>query len=550
MDASVQTNGDVLRLRSHPMGISSRKTASTALSGLVAELPEVYQPIFGHPELCPNVSRRCDDRLAQVISVYRALETVFARPLRVLDLGCAQGFFSHNLSELGARVHGVDFLEANIAVCKAIAAERGDRGIVFETARLEDVLSALEVNRYDLILGLSVFHHIVQAVGAPPVRGMLAAAGVKVAAALFEIAVAEEPIYWAAAQPQSARALLSDYAFVHEIARHGTHLSDVRRPLFFASNRYWYLDGQAGAFDRWTTASNKVVPDPHRGTRRSYFSDKKIIIQFRLDDRARREQNLLEWENAVAFLKDPPPGLTAPRLEGWGRSATEAWLIRELLPGMTLETHIAEGRKSYDPDRVLREVLRQLQAMEAAGLYHNDLRTWNVIIDPAGGATLIDYGSVSKSRMDCAWPNDVFLTFLIFMREALVGAQEFPVPVRTGCFNPDRLPEPYRKAIWRMLYLPFGQWRFTDFLQNFASEQGDNDDDPTTIGRGNASLLLGTFESGIADLRSQIANLEAHAASLDDLITTLQIPNAPWSLKIVLPLARMIRKVRVTFLGG
>jgi O-antigen chain-terminating methyltransferase len=188
--------------------------------------------------------------------------------------------------------------------------------------------------------------------------------------------------------------------------------------------------------------------------------------------------------------------------------------------------------------------------MEAAGLYHNDLRTWNVIIDPAGGATLIDYGSVSKSRMDCAWPNDVFLSFLIFMREVLVGVHEFPVSVRTGCFNPDRLPEPYRRAISRMLYLPFDQWHFTDFLQNFASERGDSDDDPTTIDRGNASLLLGIFESGITDLRSQIANLEAHAAGYDNLITTLQIPNAPWSLKIVLPLARMIRKVRVTFLGG
>lgn len=232
VDESIQINGDVLRLRSYPMGISSRKTASTSLSDLVAELPEVYQPIFGHPELCPTVSRSCDDRLAQIISVYRTLEMVFARPLRVLDLGCAQGFFSHRLSQLGAQVHGVDFLEANIAVCQALAAERSDRGIVFETARIEDVLSRLEANRYDLILGLSVFHHIVQARGAPPVRGMLAAAGVKVAAALFEIAVAEEPIYWAAAQPQSARELLSDYAFVHEIARHDTHLSDVRRPLF------------------------------------------------------------------------------------------------------------------------------------------------------------------------------------------------------------------------------------------------------------------------------------------------------------------------------
>jgi hypothetical protein len=68
----------------------------------------------------------------------------------------------------------------------------------------------------------------------------------------------------------------------------------------------------------------------------------------------------LEWENAVAFLRNAPPGLTLPQLDACGRTDTEAWLTRELLPGMTLETHIAEDRRTYDPDRVLREVLLQL----------------------------------------------------------------------------------------------------------------------------------------------------------------------------------------------
>jgi O-antigen chain-terminating bifunctional methyltransferase/kinase len=120
----------------------------------------------------------------------------------------------------------------------------------------------------------------------------------------------------------------AERAFVHEIARHGTHLSDVRRPFYFASNRCWYLDGQAAVFDRWTAVSNKVAPDPHRGTRRSYFSDKKFITLFRLDKKANREQNLLEWENAVAFLRNAPPGLTLPQLDACGRTDTEAWLIR------------------------------------------------------------------------------------------------------------------------------------------------------------------------------------------------------------------------------
>jgi hypothetical protein len=34
-----------------------------ALSDNVAALPEIYQPIYGHPELAQHVSRGCEDRL-------------------------------------------------------------------------------------------------------------------------------------------------------------------------------------------------------------------------------------------------------------------------------------------------------------------------------------------------------------------------------------------------------------------------------------------------------------------------------------------------------
>jgi O-antigen chain-terminating bifunctional methyltransferase/kinase len=543
---------ECLRMDDNAFGAQStcnraRQTIPAVVSSLVAKLPEVYQPILGHPELCHTVSRRCEDRLAHILLVYQAMEKTFSRPLRVLDLGCAQGFFSLKLSQLGAQVHGVDCLEANISVCEALAAEQNARDVLFETAQIEDVLSRLETDRYDLILGLSVFHHIVEARGVPYVRGMLAAAGVKVAAAVFEIALAEEPLAWAAAQPQSARELISDYAFVHEIGRHATHLSEIRRPLFFASNRHWYLDGETDKLDRWEMASNAVAPDAHRMTRRFYFSGSRFITQFLLDDREKCAQNLLEWESGVAFLKNPPPGLTTPRLERWGRHEAEAWLVRELLPGATLETHIAKGYRSYDPDRVLRDILQQLLALEAVDLFHQDLRAWNVVIDTNGHATLIDYGAISKSRVDCAWPHNVFLSFLIFMREVLLGVQEFPAPHRAGCLNPDRLPEPYKKAVWRMLHVPFDQWRFADFHRNLQTAQSGSE--PTAIDCSNASLLLGACESGITDLHSQITKLKAYADSYDKQIAALEIPNAPLSLKIVLPLARIVRSVRATLLN-
>ena len=62
------------------------------LIGLVNDLPEIYQPVYGHNELSTDTSRTCSDRMEYIGHIYKLLESKLSRPLRVLDLGCAQGF--------------------------------------------------------------------------------------------------------------------------------------------------------------------------------------------------------------------------------------------------------------------------------------------------------------------------------------------------------------------------------------------------------------------------------------------------------------------------
>ncbi|NOX74477.1 MAG: class I SAM-dependent methyltransferase, partial [Alphaproteobacteria bacterium] len=233
----------------------SRKGKANAFVHLVEALPEVYQPIFGHPEFSTNTSRACEDRLEHIVRIYSALAALLQRPLRVLDLGSAQGFFSFNLAELGASVHGVDYIDANIAVCNELASEHKNLNTSFQVGHIEDVLRQLAPDQYDMVLGLSVFHHIVHEKGAQAVALMLDDLASKVACSVFELALAGEPLYWAAAQTLPPRELLSGFAFVHELAQHGTHLSKIQRPLYFASNRFWFLGGQAGAFSEYQSAS-------------------------------------------------------------------------------------------------------------------------------------------------------------------------------------------------------------------------------------------------------------------------------------------------------
>ena len=45
-------------------------------------LPELYQPIYGHPEFDKSAQRNCRDRLKHIYKVYDALEKELQRTLR------------------------------------------------------------------------------------------------------------------------------------------------------------------------------------------------------------------------------------------------------------------------------------------------------------------------------------------------------------------------------------------------------------------------------------------------------------------------------------
>lgn len=74
---------------------------SPELNTAVNALPELYQPIYGHEEWDNKSLRNCRDRLPDIEKIYDTLSEKLQRPLRVLDLGCAQGFFSFNLANRG-----------------------------------------------------------------------------------------------------------------------------------------------------------------------------------------------------------------------------------------------------------------------------------------------------------------------------------------------------------------------------------------------------------------------------------------------------------------
>ncbi|OAX85703.1 kinase [Xanthomonas nasturtii] len=429
-------------------------TESLSMGALVAALPEKYQPIFAHPELTDGSSRGCEDRLLLIRQCAQRLQATLGRPLRVLDLGCAQGFFSLNLAADGHTVHGVDFLDLNINVCKALAAENPSFAASFEHGTVEDVIDRLEPGRYDLVLGLSVFHHLVHARGILSVSELCRKLSEKTAAGVFELALHEEPLYWAPSLPQDPAEILSSYAFLRLLSRQETHLSAVSRPLYFASSQFWYVDGIIGDFTSWTAESHAHGRGTHLQSRRYYFGPQVFVKRMTLAVEDRAEINLREFVNEVEFLSNPPLGYPAPRLIASLNDSRDLFLARSMMDGRLLSQAIDDG-SAYDADEIIAQILEQLVLLERAGLYHNDVRCWNILITPEMRAVLIDYGAISTNAADCSWLEDLLFSFLITVKEILERRVVPPSPSREPALDFTTLPARYCNAFVAL----FGQNR-------------------------------------------------------------------------------------------
>lgn len=488
------------------------------LADLIPRLPELYQPLYGHEDLSPEPRRHCLDRLKMITDVSCALQQHLNRPLRVLDLGCAQGFFSFYLAAQGASVLGIDHESRNIDVCEVLRLEHPDYEISFRKDNVSDVIETLEKDSFDLVLGLSVFHHVAHEKGTEYVQGLLRRLSSKTQAQLLEFALREEPVYWSVSLPADERSWLVDSPFVMPMGRFETHLSAVKRPLFYASNRTAYLGGKIYAFSSWMPRAHERENGYHQESRRYFFSDKEVIKLLQLDG-PRGEFNRCEWEAEQKFLSHCPadvPGV--PPLLGFGVEEMTGWIVEGRLAGERLSVLMAESRP-YDTPVILLDILDQLVALERHGYFHNDVRPWNVLVSADGPARLIDFGSITREAKACIRPFNVFANFFIFAFQIIqrqlpqdLLRQPFVVP-------PLDFPAPYDRwllDVWARWETPVTFQSTQKSLKNaLAFPWGFLNKFPTTWGwfKGIAGILL-RIRSAVAWVifqRDSLRNLSLYA---------------------------------------
>ncbi|MEI2655552.1 MAG: class I SAM-dependent methyltransferase [Microthrixaceae bacterium] len=415
-------------------------TNDRRLVELIEQLPEVYQPIFGHPELAS--SRAADSpRMNALVTTVSQLAEVAGRPLRIVDLGSAQGFTSCTLAASGHRVIGIDYLDANVAVARHLAGEHPELELEFFCGDVTDVASVIDLAEVDLVIGLSVLHHLVYRDGIDATRAFVETLTRHVPHGIYEMAVREEPVYWATAQPADPRVVLDSYAFIRELVHSGTHLSAVARPTLFCSTTHCAVDGRLVAIESFTRRSHALVGDAQSQLMRYVFWNGGITKTAAcFDERAPsfvletlrsdllREARVLEL---LAAREVDAPGLVE-FVDGVG----ETILSRTTFPGELL-SEVVGLCSDAELRSITGDVLRELAALEQVGLYHGDLRLWNVVVDrQEGRARLIDHGAVNTDPTDVVWPFDPYFSFLAFFRtlwEAKADSTGAEVPRRSGC---------------------------------------------------------------------------------------------------------------------
>ncbi len=470
------------------------------LKTVVGNLKEVYQPIFGHDEFGNEASRKCEDRLRHIMGVHHALVRQLGRPIRVLDLGCAQGWFGFHLAQAGAQVLGVDYLQDNINVCHMLLLENRQLAIRFQADEIEKIVGTLGDDQFDLVLGLSVFHHLCLHNGKEATRDIVTRIMQKIPTGIFEMALATEQPGFAAAQPEHSDYLIAPQPFYRIIAHHETHLNSTR-PLYYCSRVFWYLGGEMGAFD--------AHADNGRG-RRYFFGDTSMAKLYDVTGDY-GAINRYAITQAAQFLQSPPVGYEwSPKLVQSGGDENTAWLVQEKIKGVRLSDVITNGG-DYDARDILRGVLQQLAQLEKTGLYHADLRVWNIIMGENNFPYLIDYNEISTAKRDCVWPDDIFLAFFLFVNEVVTRRVFDTEPSRPPFISPYNMPQPYRAWLEQTWAKPVSEWHFAFLLATL--------DAPVVPVADSANALwMQSIEQNIDTLNVTVRSMGALVMRLHDVV--------------------------------
>jgi O-antigen chain-terminating methyltransferase len=384
--------------------VSARSKAKIAeYVQTLANRVEPYQPLWGFPSTTfDQTSRACIDRMDTILA-YANLPTW--RGVRVVDLGCSLGWFCLAFRSRGAIVDGVEMNPTLVTIDRQLALFSDFRSdITFHHHRLQNyVQHVIPTRQQDMVLVLSVLHHVAHENGFEFARQLVRKLTRASTMCFFEMAVREEnvDIPWVKSLPKRVEDWFEfaaeDGLEVTRLGEFGTHLSQTPRPLFAVrQNRVW-VNGRAYSVNELSTAA---FPGVDRAGRKFYLGDTHFVKRLDFDPGEQhrtefhRQQPLRDQivrEIGVHVMLRDRHIANIARMVDWEITPQHGSIVFDRVPGRLLSGAF-EQMQVTALRRVIIDIIGAVQRLRDSGVFHNDIRLYNIMVNDEGHGTLIDFG--------------------------------------------------------------------------------------------------------------------------------------------------------------
>lgn len=366
---------------------------------------EYYQPLYDLSFFKNQIPKRmCHDRADAILQALNA----YGRNARLLDVGCSLGYFSFFFSERGYRVTGIDASRDNIEICQFQNRQSG-RSVQFSVSDFSNAFIETHGKQFDVVIILSVLHHLIAQDGLFAVQQMMAKLLETTPILVVELALKSEEVDfpWKASLPDNALAIF-DLCTDLTIENHGyfnTHLSAVRRPLYLVRKNSVRCHQKTYSIDQF----RMIAQSQATSFGRQYYMNDEFFIKkyFLLHDFPDNERQILR---EIDHYQRLPRNNYFPTLLDFAAEKDQVTAVFNKLPGETLDS-LLKRRQPLNALSIFVDIVKGLEYLYEHGLYHNDIRLWNILIHEQR-AYLIDLGLSGDVETE---NTNIALLWLIFM---------------------------------------------------------------------------------------------------------------------------------------
>jgi 2-polyprenyl-3-methyl-5-hydroxy-6-metoxy-1,4-benzoquinol methylase len=375
-----------------------RENSQTHFTGIVNEINRLLntqvkhsQPIYGVPGtfFSTKSEMSCSER-AKIVEKYFNGNV---NNIRILDTASSLGYFCFYLADRGAFTEGWDSLELNVYVANLTKEINGISTTRFFCRRFDaDSIKYISCDYYDCVLLFDVLHQTAQQYGLEYSRQLIKSLADKIPVLIVEFKKPKKEIeYGQTGNMQNNDldffSILVDYK-IDKLGEFTIPDSDTVDSIYAVSQKYIDVNNHKYLISETLYHAHKdlTLPMPQR---RFYLSNSFFIKQYFLNNPENFKQIINEIN--ILHLLENTKISNITRLIDYELEKNSVTLVLNRINGSLLY-EVLDRLSELDKLNICHKILAILCDLELLKIFHNDIRSWNIIIDSQSEPHIFDFG--------------------------------------------------------------------------------------------------------------------------------------------------------------